>query len=94
MAVFLVSYDLLKEKDGHDYKALWAELEIFSGHRIQYSAWLIAANGTTSAIRDHFTQFVDNNDLLWVNRVRKGQYAFFKSRAGTNDWLSKHPPEA
>lgn len=94
VAVFMVSYDLLKEKDGHDYKPLWDELEKFDGHRIQYSSWLVSATGTARSVGEHFAKFVDNNDLLWVNKVRRGQYAFARARSGTNDWLTRHPPEA
>lgn len=69
MAVFLISYDLVKEPTPHDYQPLWDELEDLDGVRTQLSAWYVTLNNTQSDVYEHFLPFMDRNDRLNVITV-------------------------
>lgn len=95
MAVFLVAYDLINERQGtHDYQPLWEELKRLGAHRTQLSLWLVSANNTVVEVRQHFQRFVDNNDRIWVTRLHKGQYDYCNAIGGSNNWLRNNPPDA
>ena len=93
MAIYALAYDLIAEKDGQDYKPLWAELKRLGAHRVQYSLWLLNLNNTAREVIAHFKQFVDANDALWVSSVRRGEYSFSNARTGTNEWLRENTPD-
>jgi hypothetical protein len=92
MSVFLLGYDLIKEKTGHDYKPLWDELARRNAHRTQYSLWLINLNNTPDQVVAHFQKFVDKDDRIWVTRLRPNEYTYVNAMPGTNAWLQKNPP--
>ena len=85
MAHFLVTYDLNAQKD---YQRLINELERLKGHRPALSAWFIDLNNTATEVRDHFSNFVDDDDFLIIVEFSK-KPAFTKARAGTNAWISE-----
>ncbi len=43
MGLFLVSYNLVKEKSGYDYKPLIRALEELAAVRTQWSVWYVDA---------------------------------------------------
>ena len=93
MTVYLFAYDLINEQKGtFDYKPLWDELERLGAHRTQYSLWLISVDNTAKELMDHFANFVDKDDRLWVTSVRKGQHWYTNAMSGTNKWLEANPP--
>ena len=51
-----------------------------------------ASRQDTSAIvlRDAVQSHLDENDLLWVSRVRAKEYSRGKLKAGSNAWLAEH----
>lgn len=91
MAIYLLSYDLVKETSSFDYKPLWAELRRLDAHKTQFSLWLINLDNTAKDVADHFRNFMDENDRLWITRVRSGEHWFF-AMEGTNEWLAANPP--
>lgn len=86
MALFCISYDLIK---GKDYEKLWDELDRLGGHKALESFYLIDLNNTASEVRDHLKGYVDSDDMLMVIEFSK-KPAFIKAKPGTNDWLNKH----
>jgi hypothetical protein len=66
MSVYLLAYDLVKEKKNaeHDYQILWDELKRLEAHRTQLSVWLISVDNTPQELLEHFKGFVDYNDRL------------------------------
>ena len=88
MALFCISYDLVK---GKDYPALWAELDRMGGHKALESFYLVDLNSTVIEVRDHLKSFVDDDDKLMVIEFSKKPH-FIKAKAGTNDWIAKHFP--
>lgn len=86
MALFSVTYDLIKEKD---YDALIGRLKELDTVKVQLSQWLVATNDTASTVKDHLAQYVDDDDKLMVIEFSK-RPQFTKALKGTNDWLNKH----
>jgi hypothetical protein len=95
MSVYLLAYDLVKEKKNtsHDYQVLWDELERLKAHRTEYSAWLVNLNNTPQEVVEHFRQFIDENDRLWTTKLCRGEYYYSNAIGGTNKWLATNPAE-
>ena len=93
MATFMLMYDLVNEQNSIDYQPLWDELKRLDAHRAQYSAWLVELNNHSKEVHDHFRQFLDENDRLFVIRMFTPRFAYSKSLPGTTNWLKAHPPE-
>lgn len=96
MSVYLISYDLVDEKKNpqHDYQVLWDELKRLKAFRTNLSVWLISVDNTPNEILEHFKNFVDANDRIWITKLRKGQFTYTNAIAGTKKWLEGNPPEA
>ncbi|MFQ1700871.1 hypothetical protein ACJ5NV_09770 [Loktanella agnita] len=86
MAIFSVTYDLIKNKD---YAALIGALEDLDTVKVQLSQWLLSADNTTMEVKDHLAQYVDDDDKLMVIEFSK-RPQFTKAIKGTKDWLNKH----
>ena len=85
MALFAISYDLVKRKD---YPKLWEEFERLDGHKPVNSVYLINLDNTAVEDRDHIQQFIDDDDRLIViefdkrpqcGKVYKGTAAWIKA---------------
>jgi hypothetical protein len=83
MAKFLVTYDLIKDKD---YKLLIGELERLDAHKALLSVWLVELNNTTAHVRDHLAGFIDEDDKLFVAEMTV-KPSFTKAFKGTSAWL-------
>ena len=71
---YLLSYDL--NKPGQNYQKLWTELAEFDAKRILESQWAFRRINTSAAgLRDHFKQFIDNNDRLLVVSLDSDDWA-------------------
>lgn len=83
MAKFLVTYDLIKDKD---YKRLIDELERLEGHKALLSVCLLDLNNTTTQVREHLAGFVDDDDKVFVAEMTV-KPSFTKAFKGTTAWL-------
>ena len=83
MAKFLVTYDLIKDKN---YKLLADELERLEGHKALLSVWLLDLTNTTTEVRQHLGGFVDDDDKLFVAEMTV-KPSFTKAFKGTSAWL-------
>lgn len=87
MSVFVVTYQLNKDKD---YPKLWDELDRLAGHKAQNSLYLLSLeNDSAKEVCDHLQSFIDKNDYLFVAKletkpVKRGCYK------GTQAWLDEH----
>ena len=67
MALFILSYDLRKSRE---YQTLYDELEKFNAVRILESLWCFdRINTNTEGLKNHFKQFIDKDDGLFVSQV-------------------------
>ena len=86
MAVFSVTYDLHDEKD---YQTLWDAFDDVDSHKALRSFYLVSTNNTTKQIFDHFRQFIDNDDSLFVAKMPY-KPIYVRALKGTTDWIKKH----
>jgi hypothetical protein len=80
MALFSLSYDLVKRKD---YPKLWEELERLNAKKVLFSQWVMDLSDDLTAlqVRLHFEKFVDADDRLVVIRFRAADYASYNALA-------------
>ena len=90
MAFFVVTYDLRK-KDEFEYEELWNEFQRLDAVKYQESDYFLAADNTAEEIKDHFKQFIHEDDLLMVVEFEK-KPKYTKSLKGTNAWVDRHWP--
>lgn len=89
MPVYLISYDLVKENNSHDYEPLWARLRELKAVKTQLSAWFADLNNTAEEVLDHLLPYVDENDRLLVIEVTK-KPAWNIGLKGTVDFIKAH----
>ena len=71
---YVVSYDL--REPGRDYESLYAALNALDAKRLMQSEWCLRHNNTTAVeLRDHFWQYMDNNDRLLVASLDNNNWA-------------------
>lgn len=88
MTTYIVSYDLIKEKD---YPKLIEELEKYESCKPLLSVWVIVTEQSAVEIRDHLKNFIDENDKLLVVQVTSpGVGAWRKLGSSISEWLKKH----
>lgn len=85
MAIFTISYDLIKFKD---YPELWKEFDRLGGQKILESVYLVNLNNTTEQVRDHFKEYIDEDDMLIVSKTT--EFKYIKALKGTGDWIAKN----
>lgn len=88
MALFAVSYDLVKRKD---YQTLWDEFTRLGGQKVLNSMYLIELDNTAREVVDHFSQYIDEDDRLMAIEFSE-KPRFTKALAGTGAWITKHFP--
>lgn len=88
MALFVVSYDLVKRKD---YQTLWDAFSELGGQKVLNSMYLIELNNTAQEVVDHFSQYIDDDDRIMAIEFSK-KPKFTKALSGTNAWINKHFP--
>lgn len=66
MPLFIVSYDLMKQKD---YPEIINELQRQGARRVLYSQWAIRSHLTARVMREHFQRYVDADDRVLVTEV-------------------------
>ena len=93
MAIYVITYDLQKEPDSSGYRPLIDDLKKRDAFKFQKSAWLLNTSSSATEVKNHYQQLVDQNDLLWVSRVRAGQYDWSRALNGMNEWLKANPPD-
>jgi|KBSSwiS6_1023812.scaffolds.fasta_scaffold151890_1 hypothetical protein len=81
MALFFVTYDLIKYKD---YPRLWERLGQYGAQRVLLSVWVLRSNSSASAIRDDLMNFVDKDDCLLV--VQSSDWASFNTMININQF--------
>jgi hypothetical protein len=68
MANYLLSYDLIRRKE---YQQLFDELKKMRATRVLLSTWYLTEPelGDAEALRDHFRQFVEADDRIFVGKI-------------------------
>lgn len=79
MALFFVTYDLMKYKD---YPKLWARLSQYKAQRVLLSVWAFASTSTAKSIRDDLKDYIDGDDRLLV--IQSADWASLNLTADPN----------
>lgn len=88
MALFAVSYDLVKEKN---YQELWDEMDRLGAHKALLSLYLLNLdNEDPEDVKIHFSRFIDDDDRLLVLKFTDA--AANKCFRGTNAWIGANCP--
>ncbi|MXP43688.1 CRISPR-associated protein Cas2 [Allopontixanthobacter sediminis] len=88
MTTFVLTYDLIKNKD---YPTLWDELEKLGAHRALDSFWLISVKNSAKEVHAHFKNFIDKDDKVWVSELTTNNW-YTGANAGTNAWIKANAP--
>ncbi|HSH86863.1 MAG TPA: hypothetical protein VK958_06390 [Methylophilus sp.] len=72
MTCYLVSYDLIKNKD---YTRLQAAITSFPWMKILLSQWIILSDLDIVTLRDHLSSYMDSDDKLFIVQLPKGSIA-------------------
>jgi hypothetical protein len=76
MALYLLSYDLRKDRD---YQTLYDELDQFKAVRVLESCWCFKRfNTNAEGLRDYFKKFIDKDDGLWVSQIAEDKEGFYQ----------------
>ncbi|MFW2148245.1 hypothetical protein ACK2M2_08925 [Acinetobacter sp. TY1] len=87
MAVYSVSYDLVKS--GQKYDAVISEIKSFAEWcHVMDSYWFVSTVLSAEQIRERLQKHTDNNDLILVMQVLKNHSGWLKQE--TWDWINKH----
>lgn len=71
MALYLISYDILK-KDAFEYGPLWEHLEEIGAVKILYSEWILVRDeGEASAVYGDIAPLTSMDDRLIVQELTK-----------------------
>lgn len=84
MGVFLISYNLIDEKDS---KAIQDRIKTYNrSSQILENAWLISSSQSAIEIRDHVYRSTDNDDKIFVCRL-SGNWSTKNVDIEVDDWL-------
>lgn len=83
MALFVVSYDLIKRKD---YPELTKALKDLGAVRCLLSQWLVDSDTTTKGLYDTLRPHIDDDDRLMVIRFDKKPHWSIGLK-GTQAWI-------
>ena len=88
MALFLITYDLRKQRN---YDALLKQLRDWKCVRPALSVWLGVLRGPAKMIRDLLTPLIDSDDGLVVIELKPGSdWATLRALPGGPEWLRKY----
>lgn len=86
MPVFIISYDLNKQKN---YPKLYDQIKTAGSswcHPVD-STWLVSSNSTSALIRDHIKKSMDQDDAVLVCKVALGDSAWTGMSPQVSEWL-------
>lgn len=88
MALFTVSYDLIKHKD---YSKLHAGIKatVSSWARPLESCWLVEWSGTSLQLTNALVKFADADDKIFVSGVAPGTMSWRGILKGVVDWINQ-----
>ncbi len=87
--IHVLAYDLKEPNDtAEDYERVIGAIksEFSSWCHIEQSVWLIDATMDAAEVREHFKQFLNSKDVLFVGRLQ-GNWASLNFGDERNKWL-------
>lgn len=86
MKCYIVTYDLRIQRN---YEALLNAIKTYNKWgKITESTWAIVTEQSSTEIRNYLTQFMDNDDRLFI--IKTGGEAAWKNAMANNEWLKEN----
>ncbi|HEK0966005.1 TPA: CRISPR-associated endonuclease Cas2 [Proteus mirabilis] len=86
MSSYLISYDLIKEKD---YEKIYDAIKSFgTWARVTESVWIVVSDLSCSELRDKLSEYMDNDDRLFV--LKSSGIAAWRNVRCRNEWLKTY----
>lgn len=86
MATYIITYDLRRKRD---YSSLYSSIKSYgTWAKITESSWAIVTDQTAIQIRDYLSNFIDNDDRLFV--AKYGGTAAWRNVIAKNEWFHQH----
>jgi hypothetical protein len=86
MKCYIISYDLVNQRD---YESLHKAIKSYSGWaKITESTWAVKTDNTAKEIRDHLSEFLDQDDRVFV--IKSGVEAAWRNSICKNEWLKNN----
>ena len=87
MSSFLISYDLISDKD---YSKLYEAIRNYGSFaHVLESVWIIKSSNSSKDIRDNLRSYIDNNDKLFVAKL-SGESAWLNLSKEVSDWIHQN----
>lgn len=87
MSSFLISYDLISDKD---YSKLYEAIRNYGSFaHVLESVWIIKSSASSSEIRDNLKSYLDSDDKLFVARLT-GESAWRNLSKEVSDWIKNN----
>ena len=87
MASFLISYDLIADKD---YSKLYEAIRNYGSFaHILESVWIIKSTESSTNIRDNLMSYIDSNDKLFIAKLT-GESAWVNLSSEISNWLKEN----
>lgn len=87
MSSFLISYDLISDKD---YSKLYEAIRNYGSFaHVLESVWIIKSSNSSKDIRDNLRSYIDNNDKLFVAKLN-GESAWLNLSKEVSDWIHQN----
>lgn len=86
MAVYVVAYDLRGPETRESYKRLIEAITTAPHCHAQKSLWFVEHDGPATTIRTVLQQYLDTNDILFVDEISAAWAGFGMPKCGA--WLN------
>lgn len=87
MSSFIVSYDLISDKD---YSKLYEAIRNYGyfAHVLE-SVWIVNSSDSSATIRDNLSSYMDSDDKLFVAKL-SGESAWRNLSTEISDWIKSN----
>lgn len=87
MSSFIVSYDLISDKD---FSKLYEAIRNYGSYaHVLESVWIIKSSSSSSNIRDNLMSYMDSDDKLFVAKLT-GESAWKNLSKEVSDWIKNN----
>lgn len=87
MSLFIVSYDLISNRD---YSKLYEAIRKYGSYaHILESVWIIKSSSSSINIRDNLKSYMDSDDKLFIAKLT-GESAWKNLSKEVSDWIKNN----
>ena len=87
MSSFIISYDLISDKD---YSSLYEAIRNYGSYaHILESVWIIKSSTSSTNIRDNLKSYIDSDDKIFVAKL-SGESAWRNLSTEVSNWIKEN----